>query len=99
MVSSRVQRPQDASPLSAFSQAELAVVERGFVAIGYELRDGRLTVRVSQSRPCDLIVASTVERFRGDGYTRALDATTKVHIPAGSNVVDGLLKVLQRPPR
>ncbi len=92
-----LRRARDASRLSDFEPDELAVVERGLVAVGYELDDGVLMLTVSRSRICDL---ASLRRSRhkgtGDGLRHRVEAWREVRVPAGSNVVDGLVRVLDR---
>ncbi|MDB5069597.1 MAG: hypothetical protein JWM87_708 [Candidatus Eremiobacteraeota bacterium] len=94
-------RARDATRLSDFAPDELDAIERGLVAVAYEIGErGTLTMSVSRGRICDWAALIPVRGARdSDGLRRRLDAWREVHVPAGANVVDGLLRVLAPDPR
>lgn len=76
---------------------ELDVLDRGLVAVAYELEDGMLTLTVSQSRVCDLAALRRVRRRgREPDLRERLDNWREVHVARGANVSDELRRVLAR---
>jgi hypothetical protein len=90
-------RARDATRLSGFAPDELAVLERGLVAVAFEIGErGTLTATISQGRICDWAAQIPVRRPAARaGLRDGLDAWREVHVPAGESVVDGLMRVLR----